>query len=293
MLLPPLLPMLLSIVRLGPIQYPEQYIWTNIQEGNVNLKLLFLLLQNDSNENEISEENLLQNDSNGNEISEENLLQNDSNGNEISEENLLQGNVPKKVINGNEISEENLLQGNVPKKVINGKEIWGNKKIVVPEPYRLSSIPDDQFLMYKIISISLKFQNRAQEWIDGNLYDGSTQRGKILGDEKNISSSLNLEDILLEDILLPKRRREFRILNRFDPENENVGFSNGKDIKNDEELMGRDQHLSVDTTQIIKRFLWPSYRLEDLICMNRYWFNTNDGSRSAMLRIRMYPQTFN
>ena len=48
MLLPPLLPMLLSIVRLGPIQYPEQYIWTNIQEGNVNLKLLFLLLQNDS-----------------------------------------------------------------------------------------------------------------------------------------------------------------------------------------------------------------------------------------------------
>ena len=275
------------------IQYPEQYIWTNIQEGNVNLKLLFLLLQNDSNENEISEENLLQNDSNGNEISEENLLQNDSNGNEISEENLLQGNVPKKVINGNEISEENLLQGNVPKKVINGKEIWGNKKIVVPEPYRLSSIPDDQFLMYKIISISLKFQNRAQEWIDGNLYDGSTQRGKILGDEKNISSSLNLEDILLEDILLPKRRREFRILNRFDPENENVGFSNGKDIKNDEELMGRDQHLSVDTTQIIKRFLWPSYRLEDLICMNRYWFNTNDGSRSAMLRIRMYPQTFN
>jgi hypothetical protein len=57
--------------------------------------------------------------------------------------------------------------------------------------------------------------------------------------------------------------------------------------------MERDQHLSIDTTQIIKRFLWPSYRLEDLICMNRYWFNKNDGSRSAMLRIRMYPLTFN
>ena len=91
------------------------------------------------------------------------------------------------------------------------------------------------------------------------------QRGKILGDEKNIFSSLNLEDLLL-----PKR-----------------------DIQNDEELMGRDQYLSVDKTQKIKRFLWPSYRLEDIICMNRFWFNTNDGSRSAMLRIRMYPLTVN
>ena len=27
--------------------------------------------------------------------------------------------------------------------------------------------------------------------------------------------------------------------------------------------------------------------------MNRYWFNTNDGSRSAMLRIRMYPLNVN
>jgi hypothetical protein len=114
------------------------------------------------------------------------------------------------------------------------------------------------------------------------------QREKILGDGKNILSSLNLEDLLF-----PKRHREFRILNLFDSENDHVGFSNGKDIQNDEELMERDQHLSVDTTQIIKRFLWPSYRLEDLICMNRYWFNTNDGSRSTMLRIRMYPLNFN
>lgn len=188
----------------------------------------------------------------------------------------------------NKISKELALQRNVRGKVRNDNEIREDKKIMVFQPYRLSSIVDDQFLMYKIVSISLKFKKRAGEWIDGDFYDGSVQRGKILGDEKNIFSSLNLEDILL-----PKRRREFRILNRFDLENDHVGFSNGKDIQNDEELMGRDQHLSVDTTQIIKRFLWPSYRLEDIICMNRYWFNTNDGSRSAMLRIRMYPLTVN
>nr|YP_010161219.1 hypothetical protein K4020_pgp008 [Abies fabri]QRH16967.1 hypothetical protein [Abies fabri]QRH18896.1 hypothetical protein [Abies fabri] len=222
------------------IKDTDQYLWTNIQERNVNLNLMFLLLKKDSNENEIRE--------------------------------------------------DDLIQGDVPRKVSSGNEIWEDKKIIVSEPYRLSSIPNDQFLMYKIISISLKFQNRAREWMDGNLYDGSVQRGEIMGDGKNILSSLNLEDILL-----PKRRREFRILNRFDPENDHAGFSNGKeiDIQNDEELMGRDQHLSADTTQKIKRFLWPSYRLEDLICMNRYWFNTNDGSRSAMLRIRMYPLTFN
>nr|ULF47552.1 Ycf1 protein [Cathaya argyrophylla] len=186
----------------------------------------------------------------------------------------------------NKISKELALQRNVRGKVRNDNEIREDKKIMVFQPYRLSSIVDDEFLMYKIVSISLKLKKEARKWIDGNIYDGSAQCGKIMGDEKNILSSLNLEDILL-----PKRRREFRILNRFDPENDHVVFSNGKDIQNDEELMGRDQHLSVNTTQIIKRFLWPSYRLEDLICMNRYWFNTNDGSRSAMLRIRMYPLT--
>jgi hypothetical protein len=239
----------------------------------VNLNLMFLLLQKTSNEKDSNEK-----DSN----------ERDSNEKEIWEENILREDVPRKVSNEKEIWEENILREDVPRKVSNRNEIWEDKNIVIPKPYHLSSILDDQFLMYKIVSISFKFPNKAREWIDENLYDGSVQHGKILGDGKNILSSLNLEYLLL-----PKRRREFRILNQFDPENDHVGFSNGKDIQNDEELMERDQHLSVDTTQIIKCFIWPSYRLEDLICMNRYWFNTNDGSRSAMLRIRMYPLTFN
>ena len=40
----------------------------------------------------------------------------------------------------------------------------------------------------------------------------------------------------------------------------------------------------------LKFFLWPNYRLEDLVCMNRYWFNTNNGSRFSMVRIHMYPR---
>nr|AGP51330.1 hypothetical chloroplast RF19 [Triticum aestivum] len=30
--------------------------------------------------------------------------------------------------------------------------------------------------------------------------------------------------------------------------------------------------------------------LEDLACMNRYWFDTNNDNRFSMLRIQMYPQ---
>nr|ARX11550.1 hypothetical protein [Ginkgo biloba]AWJ59941.1 hypothetical protein [Ginkgo biloba]AWJ60196.1 hypothetical protein [Ginkgo biloba]AWJ60366.1 hypothetical protein [Ginkgo biloba] len=168
----------------------------------------------------------------------------------------------------------------VSRKVKNG--------IFIIEPLRLPRVLDDQFLMYKIISISLKLNNRFRKGIDVNIFDGPVQREGVIGYEnETISSSL-----IFEEILLPRRRREFRILNRFNLENdlnENAEFSKAKDVQNHEKLVGRDQHLGIDTTQMIKRFIWPSYRLEDSICMNRYWFNTNDGSRSAMLRIRMYP----
>nr|UCU07100.1 hypothetical chloroplast RF19 [Cycas maconochiei subsp. viridis] len=170
------------------------------------------------------------------------------------------------------------------------KDVSGTVKdgILIVEPFRLSGVLDDQFLMYKIVSISLRFKNRFRGRADVNLSDGSIRHGGILGDgNENISSSL-----IFEDILLPRRRREFRILNRFDLENnldENAELSDEKDVQNYEELMERDKHLDIDITQMTKRFLWPSYRLEDLACMNRYWFNTNDGSRSVMLRIRMYP----
>jgi hypothetical protein len=151
------------------IKDPVQYLWTNIHQGNVNLNLMFLLLQKNSNEKASNE-----NDSN----------ERDSNAKEIWEENIFREDVPRKVRNEKEIWEENILREDVPRKVSNRNEIWEDKNIVIPEPYRLSSILDDQFLMYKIVSISFKFPNKAQEWIDENIYDGSVQRGKILGDGK-------------------------------------------------------------------------------------------------------------
>ena len=230
------------------IEDPEKFM--QIYEENINLNLMFLIIYEDLKgyEKYINARDINANDINANDINAKDSNAKDSNANDINAKDS-NADVPKK------------KEDEIPKTVVSS------------EPYRLSSIVNDNLLIYKIVSMWLKSEKIKRAG---------------LGDDKNILSSFNLEDILL-----PKRRREFRILNRFDLENDHVGFFNGKSIQNDEELMGRDQHLSVDTTQRIKRFLWPSYRLEDLLCMNRYWFNTNDGSRSAMLRIRMYPLNVN
>lgn len=52
----------------------------------------------------------------------------------------------------------------------------------------------------------------------------------------------------------------------------------------------KDLNQDKNTLRKFKFFLWPNYRLEDLACMNRYWFDTNNGSRFSILRIHMYPQ---
>ena len=255
------------------IEDPAKFMRT--YEENIDLNLMFLIIYEDlkgyekyinakdSNANDINAK-----DSNANDINAKDSNAKDSNAKDSNAKDSNAKDSNAKDINAKDSNAKD-SNADVPKK----KEDEIPKTITSSEPYRLSSIVNDNLLIYKIVSMWLKSEKRKRAG---------------LGDDKKILSSFNLEDILL-----PKRRREFRILNRFDLENDHVGFFNGKSIQNDEELMGRDQHLSVDTTQRIKRFLWPSYRLEDLLCMNRYWFNTNDGSRSAMLRIRMYPLTVN
>nr|YP_010428228.1 hypothetical protein RF1 [Hydnora triceps]USN93677.1 hypothetical protein RF1 [Hydnora triceps] len=37
-----------------------------------------------------------------------------------------------------------------------------------------------------------------------------------------------------------------------------------------------------------KKYLWPNFMLEDIACINRYWFNTNNGSRFNILRLKMH-----
>nr|YP_010275448.1 hypothetical chloroplast RF19 [Loropetalum chinense]UJV34341.1 hypothetical chloroplast RF19 [Loropetalum chinense] len=179
------------------------------------------------------------------------------------------------------------------------------KGILIIEPVRLSVKNDGQFIMYQTIRISLvhktKYQTnpKCQEkrYIDKKNFDKSIARHqRITG-----NSDKNHYDLLVpENILSPRGRRELRILICFNSKNRNgidrnPVFCNVNNVKNCSPFLDESKDLDRDKKKLIKLklFLWPNYRLEDLACMNRYWFDTNNGSRFSMVRIHMYPQLKN
>nr|YP_009427944.1 hypothetical chloroplast RF1 [Kingdonia uniflora]YP_009427951.1 hypothetical chloroplast RF1 [Kingdonia uniflora]ASV47820.1 hypothetical chloroplast RF1 [Kingdonia uniflora]ASV47827.1 hypothetical chloroplast RF1 [Kingdonia uniflora] len=149
-----------------------------------------------------------------------------------------------------------------------------NKGIFFIAPTRLSIKWDGQFLMYQTIAISLVHKSKYQT---------------------------NQNDFFVpENILSPRRRRELRIRISLSLNSGNMNlvdrnsvFLNGNNIGNCGQILDEDKYLDIHTKKLInlKFFLWPNYRLEDLACMNRYWFDTNNGSRFSMSRIRMYPRS--
>nr|YP_010412778.1 hypothetical protein RF1 [Sinocarum vaginatum]URQ16097.1 hypothetical protein RF1 [Sinocarum vaginatum] len=168
------------------------------------------------------------------------------------------------------------------------------------EPTRLSVKNDGYFIMYQTIGISLvhksKYQTpqryREQRYINKKKLDESIPRYQIIIRKRD---KKHYDFIVPEKILSSRRRRELRILISFNSKNlnsvdKNPVFCNKKNIKSRNPFLDQKKHLDRDKNELIKLklFLWPNYRLEDLACMNRYWFNTNNGSRFSMLRI--YPQ---
>ena len=172
--------------------------------------------------------------------------------------------------------------------------------VLIIEPIRLSVKKDGQFIMYQTIGISLihksKYQTnqryREQRYIDKKKFDESTPRyQRITGNrDKN-----HYDFLVPEKILLSRRRRELRILIYFNSKSRkgvdsNPVFCNKKNIKSRSPFLDESKRFDRDKNELIKLkfFLWPNYRLEDLACINRYWFDTNNGSNFSMLRI--YPQ---
>nr|YP_010962130.1 hypothetical protein RF1 [Tongoloa arguta]WNH40751.1 hypothetical protein RF1 [Tongoloa arguta] len=168
------------------------------------------------------------------------------------------------------------------------------------EPIRLSVKNDGYFIMYQTIGISLvhksKYQTpqryREERYIDKKKLDESIPRYQRL--IRKIDKK-HYDFIVPEKIFSSRRRRKLRILISFNSKNinsvdRNRVFCNKKNIKGGNTFLDQSKHLDRDKNELIKLklFLWPNYRLEDLACMNRYWFNTNNGSRFSMLRI--YPQ---
>nr|YP_009770142.1 Ycf1 [Cassia brewsteri]QIT00844.1 Ycf1 [Cassia brewsteri] len=176
------------------------------------------------------------------------------------------------------------------------------KGILSIEPIRLSRKNHEQFLMYQTMGLSLIHKRkhpinqryREKSYVDKKNFDKSITRTR---DQKlTENKEKNHYDLLVpENILSARRRRQLRILICFNPRNSvhrNTAFYNENKVNNCCQVLATSKDLDRDKKKLInlKLFLWPNYRLEDLACMNRYWFDTNNGSCFSMVRIHMYPR---
>nr|QWW93244.1 Ycf1 [Lunularia cruciata] len=154
-------------------------------------------------------------------------------------------------------------------------------QLTINSEHRLGRLLDDQILMYKMISTFLNLKYRFKQISNLDNFDYYFGVQFFENKEKNNLFFFNLFN--LEDILLPKRRRKFRIFNSLSSKKQEHTKLKKKFLKN------QFYKKKKENITKIKRFIWSSYRFEDLACMNRFWFNTINGSRFSILRFRMYP----
>nr|UEN67201.1 hypothetical protein RF1 [Sophora moorcroftiana] len=180
------------------------------------------------------------------------------------------------------------------------------KGILIIESVRLSRKNDEQFIMYQTIGLSLIHKNKRQinprypekSRVDKKTFDKSITITRTKDQKITENQEKNHYDLPVpENILSSKRRRELRILICFTPRNKSVyrktTFSNENKVNNCCQVLTKNKYFDRKKKKNLinfKLFLWPIYRLEDLSCMNRYWFDTNNGSRFSIVRIHIYPQ---
>lgn len=165
----------------------------------------------------------------------------------------------------------------------------GINKLTINSEHRIPRILDDEILMYKVISVFFKSKIRFKKVLNFKSLNESTLRIEFF--QNNIKTSFKL--LNLEDILLSKHCKELKILNllylnKNKTSNLNKSLNKSFVKKNEEQPIKLHKIQNESQSLTIKHFLWPDFRLEDLACINRFWFNTNNGSRFTMLRIRMY-----
>nr|YP_010162936.1 hypothetical chloroplast RF19 [Kennedia prostrata]QRI60645.1 hypothetical chloroplast RF19 [Kennedia prostrata] len=179
------------------------------------------------------------------------------------------------------------------------------KEIFVIEPVRLSRKNNKKFFMYQTMGLSLIHKNKRKIYPkypekshvnkkNFDKYITRTRDQKITEKkEKN-----NYDPLVPENILSARRRRELRILICLNPSNRNsmhrnTIFYNENKVHNCFQVLNKKRkYLEKEKKKLmnLQIFLWPIYRLEDLACINRYWFNTHNGSRFSIIRVHMYPR---
>nr|YP_009756608.1 hypothetical chloroplast RF19 [Broussonetia luzonica]QCA41234.1 hypothetical chloroplast RF19 [Broussonetia luzonica] len=170
------------------------------------------------------------------------------------------------------------------------------KGILLIEPIRLSIKNEEQFITYQTIGIPLIHKSKhtiTQRYRKKNHVDTKNSDEFIPKHQKMTENrNKNHYDLFVpESILSPRRRKELRILICFNSRNRNgmpsnAFFCNENKVRNP--VLNKSK-INQNTLIKLKFFLWPNYRLEDFACMNRYWFDTNNGSRFSMVRVHMYP----
>nr|WQT73164.1 hypothetical chloroplast RF19 [Lonicera ligustrina var. pileata] len=172
----------------------------------------------------------------------------------------------------------------------------GQLEVMILESNRLYLGTYSQIIMYQTIRISLVDQSKQE-------INQKYRNQRYLSHQRRTGNrKKNHYDFLVpETIFSSRRRRELRILISFNLKNRNgvdknpilctePKIRNWGLFLNKSKHLGRNQKKLMKFLMKLKFFLWPNYRLEDLACMNRYWFDTNNGSRFSMLRIYMYPR---
>nr|QSQ71662.1 hypothetical chloroplast RF19 [Syringa reticulata subsp. amurensis] len=173
------------------------------------------------------------------------------------------------------------------------------KGILLIEPVRQSFFPDGQFIMCETLKVLWvpKYTQKTDQRYREQMYLTTKRFDQSISPHERITRSRDKKHLNLlvpENILSFRRRRKLRILSCFNSKNRNDVDRNPVfcNEKNSSQVLGASNHRDRETNQLMKLkfFLWPNYRLEDLACMNRYWFDTNNGSRFSMLRIHLYPR---
>ncbi|XP_048129161.1 protein TIC 214-like [Rhodamnia argentea] len=173
------------------------------------------------------------------------------------------------------------------------------KGILIIEPVRLSIKNDGQFIIYQSLNISLvnKSKPKINQRYRKKSYVAKINLDKSIARHQRMAENRykNHYDLLFvpEKVLSAKGRRELRILICFNSRKRNGIHKNPvfcNNVKKGGEFLDKSKHFDKKKLIKLKFFLCPNYRLEDLSCMNRYWFDTNNGSRFTMIRIHMYPR---
>lgn len=177
--------------------------------------------------------------------------------------------------------------------------------IFIIEPVRLSRKNNEPFFIYQTTGLSLIYKNKRQinqrnpekSHLDKNNFDKYIPRTRDQKITENKEKKNHYDLLVPENILCARRRRELRILICFNLRNRNsvhrkTKFYNENKVNNCCQVLAKNKDLDIEKKKRIncKLFIWPNYRLEDLACINRYWFDTHNGSRFSIVRIHMYPR---